>query len=168
MIQYNKLVLAKDAIKINTTLPRIANNAEECQYPEAFDPLVVQGSVVICTFSTGFYNGTSTLTAIIQTANLLRFRAFVFVANPTYGDFIAEPIPFATPAIIIPATNDTQVCAKTSIFSQLRKAFFRLFSQKQTPTLPKYFFDNKCTSQNKLISTPYFNDQTGFDIKLHF
>lgn len=110
MIQYNKLVLAKDAIKINTTLPRIAiNNAEECQYPEAFDPLVVQGSVVICTFSAGFYNGTSTLTAIIQTARVLRFKAFVFVANPTYGDFIAEPIPFATPAIMIPATTDTQV-----------------------------------------------------------
>nr|XP_004235142.1 subtilisin-like protease SBT2.4 [Solanum lycopersicum] len=109
MIQYNKLVLAKDAIKINTTLPRIAiNNAEECQYPEAFDPLVVQGSVVICTFSAGFYNGTSTLTAIIQTARVLRFKAFVFVANPTYGDFIAEPIPFATPAIMIPATTDTQ------------------------------------------------------------
>ncbi|KAK6794001.1 hypothetical protein RDI58_007454 [Solanum bulbocastanum] len=109
MIQYNKLVLAKDAIKINTTLTRIAiNNAEECQYPEAFDPLVVQDCVVICTFSAGFYNGTSTLTAIIQTASVLRFKAFVFVANPPYGDFIAEPIPFATPAIMIPATTDTQ------------------------------------------------------------
>lgn len=118
MIQYDKLVLAKDAIKIKPTLPRIANNAEECQYPEAFDPLVVQGSVVICIFSAGFYNGTSTLTAIIHTAILLRFKAFVFVANPTYGDFIAEPIPFATPAIMIPATTDTQVCTKTNRFSQ--------------------------------------------------
>ncbi|MCD9637587.1 hypothetical protein HAX54_020956 [Datura stramonium] len=105
LIQYSKLVLAKDAIKINTTFPIIA---EECQYPEAFDPLVVQGSVVICTFSAGFYNGTSTITAIIHTANLLRFRAFIFVANPTYGDFIAEPIPFAIPAIMIPTTTDTQ------------------------------------------------------------
>ncbi|KAM3320292.1 hypothetical protein P3S67_007492 [Capsicum chacoense] len=108
LIQYNKLVLAKDAIKINTSLPKIANNSEECQYAEAFDPLVVQGNVVICTFSAGFYNGTSTLTAIIHTATFLQFRAFVFVANPTYGDFIAEPIPFATPAIIIPTTTDTQ------------------------------------------------------------
>ncbi|KAK4343654.1 hypothetical protein RND71_036748 [Anisodus tanguticus] len=108
LIQYNKLVLAKDAIKINATFPRTVNNVEECQYPEAFDPLVVQGSVVICTFSGGFYNGTSTLTAIINTARLLRFRAFVFDANPTYGDFIAEPIPFATPGIMIPATTDTQ------------------------------------------------------------
>lgn len=124
MIQYNKLVLAKDAIKINTTLPRIANNAEECQYPEAFDPLVVQDSVVICTFSAGFYNGTSTLTAIIQTAIVLRFKAFVFVANPTYGDFIAEPIPFATPAIMIPATTDTQVCTKTSTESDSPKIHF--------------------------------------------
>ncbi|XP_059298650.1 subtilisin-like protease SBT2.4 [Lycium ferocissimum] len=109
MIQYNELVLAKDAIKINTTFSRTANNgAEECQYPEAFDPFVVEGSIVICTFSAGFYNGTSTLTAIIDTASLLRFRAFVFVANPTYGDFIAEPIPFFTPGIMIPTTAETK------------------------------------------------------------
>ncbi|XP_016508521.2 subtilisin-like protease SBT2.4 isoform X2 [Nicotiana tabacum] len=106
LIQY-KLVLAKDAVKKNSTFPRIFN-ADECQYPEAFDPLVVQDSVVICTFSAGFYNGNSSLMGIIHTANLLRFKAFVFVANPSYGDFIAEPIPFATPGIMIPTTIDTQ------------------------------------------------------------
>ncbi|KAE7995356.1 hypothetical protein FH972_000165 [Carpinus fangiana] len=98
-----KLVLAKDAVKINGTFPRTPQYIEECQYPEAFEYNAVQGSVVICTFSAGFFNQTSTLTAIIDTARTLGFMGFILVANPTYGDFIAEPIPFAVPAIMIPS-----------------------------------------------------------------
>lgn len=114
MLQY-KLVLAKDAIKVNGTFPRTPQYIEECQYPEAFDPAVVQGSVVICMFSAGFYNGTSDIAPIVRTAQVLGFTGFVFVANPSYGDFIAEPIPLGVPGIIIPRTSDTKVCVQ--IFS---------------------------------------------------
>lgn len=109
LLQY-KLVLAKDAIKVNGTFPRIPQYIEECQYPEALDPAIVQSSMVICSFSAGFYNGTSTLTAIIETAMALEFMGFVLIANPIYGDFIAEPIPFSVPGIMIPKTSDAQVC----------------------------------------------------------
>ncbi|KAK4485050.1 hypothetical protein RD792_007658, partial [Penstemon davidsonii] len=108
MIQY-KLVLAKDAIKLNGTFPKTPQYIEECQYPEALDPTAVQGSVVICIFSAGFSNGTSSLTAIIDSATVLGFVGFVLVANPTYGDFIAEPIPFDVPAIMIPRISDAQI-----------------------------------------------------------
>ncbi|KAL3820755.1 hypothetical protein ACJIZ3_006660 [Penstemon smallii] len=108
LLQY-KLVLAKDAIKLNGTFPKTPQYIEECQYPEAFDPTAVQGSVVICIFSAGFSNGTSSLTAIIDTATVLGFVGFVLVANPTYGDFIAEPIPFAVPGIMIPRISDAQI-----------------------------------------------------------
>ncbi|GMH05282.1 hypothetical protein Nepgr_007122 [Nepenthes gracilis] len=112
VIQY-KLVLAKDAAKvINGEFPKAAPYTEECQYPEAFDPIVVLGSVVICTFSDGFYNGTSTLTAIIDTARTLGFIGFVLVANPIYGDFVAEPIPFPVPGIMIPRMADSQVISR--------------------------------------------------------
>ncbi|KAI3456511.1 hypothetical protein Pfo_013174 [Paulownia fortunei] len=111
LLQY-KLVLAKDAIKVNGTFPRTPQYIEECQYPEALDPTVVQGSVVICTFSAGFYNGTSNLTAIIETAKVLGFIGFVLVANPSYGDFIAEPIPFSIPGIMIPRTSDAQIISQ--------------------------------------------------------
>ncbi|TQD98725.1 hypothetical protein C1H46_015634 [Malus baccata] len=90
----HKLVLARDAVKADGTFPRTQPYVEECQYPEALDHNVVQGSIVICTFSAGFYNGTSSLTAIINTAKGLGFMGFILVANPAYGDFIAEPIPF--------------------------------------------------------------------------
>ncbi|KAL0305983.1 UNVERIFIED_CONTAM: Subtilisin-like protease SBT2.4 [Sesamum radiatum] len=41
LLQY-KLVLAKDAIKVNGTFPRTPQYLEECQYPEALDPAAVQ------------------------------------------------------------------------------------------------------------------------------
>ncbi|KAK9267544.1 hypothetical protein L1049_009972 [Liquidambar formosana] len=107
LFQY-KLVLAKDAIKVNGTFPKTPPYIEECQYPEALDSIIVQGSVVICTFSSGFLNGTSTITAIVDTAKLLGFMGFILVANPIYGDFIAEPIPFCVPGIMIPKVTDAQ------------------------------------------------------------
>ncbi|KAK6123920.1 hypothetical protein DH2020_042339 [Rehmannia glutinosa] len=111
LVQY-KLMLAKDAIKVNGTFPRTPQYVEECQYPEALDPTVVHGSVVICTFSSGFYNGTSNLTAIIETAKFLGFMGFMLIANPSYGDFIAEPIPFSVPGIMIPRTSDAQIISQ--------------------------------------------------------
>ncbi|OVA20003.1 Peptidase S8/S53 domain [Macleaya cordata] len=108
LLQY-KLVLAKDAVKANGTFPRTPQYVEECQYPMALDPTVVQGSIVICTFSAGFYNGTSTVTAIIDTARVLGFTGFTLVANPAYGDFIAEPIPFSVPGIMIPKLADAKI-----------------------------------------------------------
>lgn len=104
-----KLVWAKDAIKRNGSFPRTAPYVEECQYPEALEPNIVQNSIVICTFSGGFSNGTSTLNGIINTAKALGFMGFVLVANPNYGDFIAEPLPFDVPGILIPNVANTQV-----------------------------------------------------------
>jgi hypothetical protein len=102
-------VLAKDAVRVNGAFPRTPAYVEECQYPEALDPVIVRGRIVICVFSAGFYNGTSNINAIIDTARTLGFMGFAFVANPAYGDFIAEPIPFAVSGIIIPKVVDAQV-----------------------------------------------------------
>ncbi|PWA89620.1 PA-domain containing subtilase family protein [Artemisia annua] len=104
-----KLVLAKDAILPNGNFPRTPDYIEECQHPEAFDPIIVQQSVVICMFSSGFLNGTSNPTAISNTARTLRFMGFVFIANPMYGDFLTEPLPFSIPGIMIPKTRDSKI-----------------------------------------------------------
>ncbi|KAL3742204.1 hypothetical protein ACJRO7_017653 [Eucalyptus globulus] len=111
MIQY-KLVLAKDAILPYGVFPRTPPYTEECQSPRALDPTVVLGSVVICTFSAGFFNRTSSLTAILNTAISLRFAGFVLVANPAYGDFISEPIPFPVPGMMIPRVADAQILSR--------------------------------------------------------
>ena len=67
------------------------------------------GSIIICNFSEGFLNGTSTLAAIIDTAKALKFEGFILTANPSYGDYIAEPIPFGVPGILIPSVADPKV-----------------------------------------------------------
>ncbi|KAL8104163.1 hypothetical protein AgCh_028411 [Apium graveolens] len=110
-LQY-KLVMAKDAVKANGTFPRTTAYIDECQYPEALDPFLVKGSIVICTFSTGFLDGTSSLTAIIDTARDLGFMGFAFLANSSLGDFIAEPIPFSVPGIMIPRTNNSEIVVR--------------------------------------------------------
>ncbi|KAL9384195.1 hypothetical protein Peur_024518 [Populus x canadensis] len=107
-----KLVLAKDAVRVNGAFPRTPAYVEECQFPEALDPIIVRGRIVICIFSAGFYNGTSNINAIIDTARTLGFMGFAFVANPAYGDFIAEPIPFAVSGIIIPKVADAQIISQ--------------------------------------------------------
>ncbi|GAB2212589.1 hypothetical protein Drorol1_Dr00020565 [Drosera rotundifolia] len=108
LIQY-KLVLAKDALKAKGKFPTTPAYLEECQHPEAFDPIIVLGSIVICTFSVGFLNQTSTITAIIKTTEVLGLAGFVLVANPKYGDFIVAPVPFQVPGIMIPRTVDAQM-----------------------------------------------------------
>ncbi|XP_073280593.1 subtilisin-like protease SBT2.4 [Primulina huaijiensis] len=90
LLQY-KLVLAKDALKVNGTFP-MTQYVEEFQYPEALDPTVVQG----------------TLEAIIEIAKVIGFMGFVLVANPSYGDFIAQPIPFSVPGTSIPRISDSK------------------------------------------------------------
>ncbi|CAK7351499.1 unnamed protein product [Dovyalis caffra] len=107
-----KLVLAKDAVRVSGTFPRTPPYVEECQFPEAFDPILVRGRIVICVFSSGFYNGTSNIDAVINTARTLGFMGFAFVANPVYGDFIAEPIPFAVSGIMIPKVADAQIISQ--------------------------------------------------------
>ncbi|GKC05387.1 subtilisin-like protease SBT2.4 [Tanacetum coccineum] len=104
-----KLVLAKDAILANENFSRTPEYVEECQHPEAFDPVIVQRSVVICTFSSGFLKGSSNPTAISNTARTLRFMGFVLIANPMYGDFLTEPLPFSIPGIMIPKTSDSKI-----------------------------------------------------------
>ncbi|KAI6704086.1 hypothetical protein NL676_013222 [Syzygium grande] len=107
-----KLVLAKDAIFPYGVFPRTPPYTEECQYPQALDPALVLGSIVICTFSAGFSNQTSSLTAILNTARSLGFAGFALVANPAYGNFIAEPIPFSVPGIMIPRVADAQILSQ--------------------------------------------------------
>ncbi|CAO2041479.1 unnamed protein product [Urochloa humidicola] len=103
-----RLVAAKDA-----AAPDAASmeRAEECQDAEAlyWRAGVLRDSIVVCSFSRGFYNGTSTLTAILDVAEALGFAGFVLVASAQYGDFLAQPLPFRVPGVMVPRVADAQV-----------------------------------------------------------
>uniref|UniRef100_A0A0D9W2C4 Subtilisin-like protease fibronectin type-III domain-containing protein n=1 Tax=Leersia perrieri TaxID=77586 RepID=A0A0D9W2C4_9ORYZ len=95
-----RLVAAKDIAGVE--------RADECQDATALRRRadVFRGSIVICSFSSGFYNGTSTLTAIVDTAKTLDFAGFVLVAGAQYGDFVAQPLPFSVPGVMVPRVAD--------------------------------------------------------------
>ncbi|CAH8388063.1 unnamed protein product [Eruca vesicaria subsp. sativa] len=106
----HRLVLAKDAVRTNGSVPRtLTGDVEECQRPDNFDPTKVLGSLVICTFSEGFFNQISTIRAITQTATTLGFMGFILIANPNFGDYVAEPTIFSSPGILIPRVLDSQL-----------------------------------------------------------
>ncbi|KAG5388483.1 hypothetical protein IGI04_030024 [Brassica rapa subsp. trilocularis] len=106
----HRLVLARDAVRTNGSVPRtITGDVEECQRPDNFDPAKVLGSIVICTFSEGFFNQISTIRAITQAATTLGFMGFILMANPNFGDYVAEPTIFSSPGILIPKVLDSQL-----------------------------------------------------------
>ncbi|KAD7117974.1 hypothetical protein E3N88_05242 [Mikania micrantha] len=107
--EWSKLVLCKDALKGDFPTTHELEYVEECQHPDALDPMIVQQSIVICMFSAGFYNGSSSIPAIVDTARTLGFVGFVLVANPAYGDYIADSYPLSVPGIMIPKVSDSQV-----------------------------------------------------------
>ncbi|XP_052108250.1 subtilisin-like protease SBT2.4 [Arachis duranensis] len=107
-----KLVLAKDALKKNGTFQHTPEYIEECQHPEAFDPNLVFARIVICTCSYGFYTGTSSFAAIVDTARTLGFSGFIYVANPRYGSYKPQAYPFALPSILISRVDDAKVISQ--------------------------------------------------------
>ncbi|KAK3142931.1 hypothetical protein QOZ80_4BG0354350 [Eleusine coracana subsp. coracana] len=104
----SRFIAAKDAAAPDTA--EMAR-AEECQDAEALRPRaeLLRGSIVLCSFSEGFYNGTSTVTAILNVAEDLGFAGFVLVANARFGDFVAQPLPFRVPGLLVPRVADAQV-----------------------------------------------------------
>ncbi|PON52148.1 Subtilase [Parasponia andersonii] len=76
---------------------------------KAVYPTVATLTDVVSAIDQGFFNGTSSVTSIIYTAKALGFVGFLLVANPSYGDFIAEPIPFDVSGILIPKVADVNV-----------------------------------------------------------
>ncbi|XP_078437636.1 PA-domain containing subtilase family protein [Wolffia australiana] len=101
-LSFKTLVAAKDA-------GNCIDCADECQREDALDQTFVQGAVVICNFSHGFANGSSTLAVATNTAKKLGFGGLILAANPELGDFIAEPLPFSVPGVMIPKASDSKI-----------------------------------------------------------
>ncbi|PPS00632.1 hypothetical protein GOBAR_AA20044 [Gossypium barbadense] len=102
------LISAVHALSNETTL---ANDmyVGECQDPGNFDRELIQGNLLICSYSIRFVLGLSTVKQALQTAKNLSAAGVVFCMDPFVIGFQLNPTPLNMPGIIIPSTNDSKI-----------------------------------------------------------
>ncbi|CAA0832254.1 Subtilase family protein [Striga hermonthica] len=81
----------------------------ECQDSGNFNEDVIQGNLLICSYSVRFVLGLSTIKRALETAKNLSAAGVVFCMDPYVIGFQLNPIPMTIPGIIIPSQNDSKV-----------------------------------------------------------
>ncbi|XAR65576.1 Tripeptidyl-peptidase II [Bertholletia excelsa] len=81
----------------------------ECQDASNFNQNLVQGNLLLCSYSIRFVLGISSIKATLQTAKNLSAAGVVFYMDPFVIGFQLNPIPMSLPGIIIPSPNDSKV-----------------------------------------------------------
>ncbi|KAJ0016438.1 hypothetical protein Pint_11438 [Pistacia integerrima] len=81
----------------------------ECQESSNFDKDLVQGKLLICSYSIRFVLGLSTIKQALQTAKNLSAVGVVFYMDPFVIGFQLNPTPLRMPGIIIPSPDDSKV-----------------------------------------------------------
>lgn len=81
----------------------------ECQDSSNFNQELIQGNLLICSYSIRFVLGLSTIKQAIQTAKNLSAAGVVFYMDPFVIGFQLNPTPLEIPGIIIPTPDDSKV-----------------------------------------------------------
>ncbi|KAJ4850274.1 hypothetical protein Tsubulata_051174 [Turnera subulata] len=84
----------------------------ECQDSSSFDQDLVQGNLLICSYSIRFVLGLSTIKQALETAKNLSAVGVVFYMDPFVIGFQLNPIPMRIPGIIIPSPDDSKILLK--------------------------------------------------------
>lgn len=82
----------------------------ECQDASSFNQTLVQGNLLVCSYSVRFVLGLSTIKQALETAKNLSAAGIVFYLDPFVIGFQINPTPMRLPGIIIPSANDSEVC----------------------------------------------------------
>ncbi|CAN1328081.1 Subtilisin-like protease SBT2.2 [Linum perenne] len=102
------LVSALHALNNGTTVTSDMY-VSECQDSSSFDKEIVQGNVLICSYSVRFVLGVSTIKQALETASNLSAAGVVFCMDPFVLGFQLNPIPMGMPGIIIPTSDDSKI-----------------------------------------------------------
>ncbi|CAN1226205.1 Subtilisin-like protease SBT2.3 [Linum grandiflorum] len=102
------LVSALHALNNETTVTSDMY-VSECQDSSAFDRDIIQGNLLICSYSVRFVLGVSTIKQALETANNLSAAGVVFCMDPFVLGFQLNPIPMGMPGIIIPTSDDSKI-----------------------------------------------------------
>lgn len=81
----------------------------ECQDSSNFNEELIQGNLLICSYSIRFVLGLSTIKQALETAKNLSAAGVVFYMDPYVIGFQLNPTPLEIPGIIIPSPDDSKV-----------------------------------------------------------
>lgn len=81
----------------------------ECQDSSNFNQDLVQGNLLICSYSIRFILGISTIKRALETAKNLSAVGVVFYMDPFVLGFQLNPVPMKMPGIIIPSPQDSKI-----------------------------------------------------------
>ncbi|MCL7027609.1 hypothetical protein MKW94_023960 [Papaver nudicaule] len=84
----------------------------ECQDPSILDTAMVQGNLLMCSYSIRFVLGLSTIKQALETAKNLTAVGVVFYMDPYVIGFQINPTPMDMPGIIIPSASDSKILFK--------------------------------------------------------
>lgn len=84
----------------------------ECQDASNFNQDIIQGNLMICSYSIRFVLGLSTIKQALETAKNLSAAGVVFYMDPFVIGFQLNPIPMRLPGIVIPSPDDSKVLLK--------------------------------------------------------
>ncbi|CAL0304868.1 unnamed protein product [Lupinus luteus] len=103
-----KLIHAHHALNNDTTVSDDVY-VGECQDANKFNKDLVQGNLLICSYSIRFLLGTSTIKHASETAKNLSAAGVVFYLDPFVIGYQLNPVPMKMPGIIIASTNDSKI-----------------------------------------------------------
>ncbi|XP_059291409.1 subtilisin-like protease SBT2.2 isoform X1 [Lycium ferocissimum] len=81
----------------------------ECQDASKFNQTLIQGNLLICSYSIRFVLGLSTIEQASETAKNLSAAGVVFAMDPFVITFQLNPVPMRLPGIIIPSQDDSKI-----------------------------------------------------------
>ncbi|KAG9128693.1 hypothetical protein Leryth_022926 [Lithospermum erythrorhizon] len=94
---------------LNNTIAANDMYVGECQDSSKFNRDVVQGNLLICSYSIRFVLGLSTTKQALETANNLSAAGVVFYMDPFILGFQINPIPMTLPGIIVSSSDDSKI-----------------------------------------------------------
>uniref|UniRef100_A0A1D1Z5J1 Subtilisin-like protease n=1 Tax=Anthurium amnicola TaxID=1678845 RepID=A0A1D1Z5J1_9ARAE len=84
----------------------------ECQDSSVLNKDIVQGNILICSYSIRFVLGLSTIRQALETAKNLSAIGIIFYMDPFVIGFQLNPTPMEMPGLIIPSPDDSKIFLK--------------------------------------------------------
>ncbi|GMH01400.1 hypothetical protein Nepgr_003239 [Nepenthes gracilis] len=102
------MISASDALN-NNTMAMNDMYSGECQDAGILSRDVVEGNLLICSYSVRFILGVSTVKQALRTAKNLSAAGIIFYVDPFMIGFQLNPTPMDMPSIVIPSVEDSKI-----------------------------------------------------------